>query len=306
MEIPENLKQLYSHWRFHTEIPQSKSKARVNSEIENQIIQFASERMTIWEKKTLGHNSPFTRDNILKAYRFCNIYRELDKQTIEIHQLLKPLKKDLNLWLLNILFCRLVCKVETIKQVGLLSFDNGNNKKVFQRLKDLPRPKYGTAYIFPISVIMKSKYPTREEFFCFYLPKVVKKVADEIKKLKSESVVDALTKILPVFGFNLKFHWTEVLIDLAYQHPKYIDLFKEFPIGPGSIPTMKYLNSSVPPEEICLEILMRQPFTGFPYLTLNGTKVYLSAENIEGIGCEFRKYTNLRNGSGRRRIYKRD
>jgi hypothetical protein len=38
-------------------------------------------------------------------------------------------------------------------------------------------------------------------------------------------------------------------------------------------------------------------------LTLNSKPLRLSAENWEGIGCEFRKYTNLSEGKGRKRIY---
>jgi hypothetical protein len=38
-------------------------------------------------------------------------------------------------------------------------------------------------------------------------------------------------------------------------------------------------------------------------LTYNHKPVYLSAENWEGIGCEFRKYTNLKNGTGRKKLY---
>lgn len=303
MEIPDNLIHLYSHWQKHTIKPSiGKSNIPINKKVLEDMISFADERNHIWEKKQKGFSS-LTDDPILKKYRFCNIYRELDKETIATHELLKPLKNNFNLWLLNLVFCRMVCKTETIKQVGLLSLDHESNLQVYNKLTLLPRPKYGTAYVFPISIILRSNYPTREKFFCFYLPKVVCKLGSEIKSFRDLSVCQALEATIPIFGFNFKFHLTEVLIDISYQYPHFIDLYKDFPIGPGSLPTMKQVSSNTDPKITCMNLMARQPYGDFQYLTLNGKKVYLSAENIEGIGCEFRKYSNLKKGEGRKRIF---
>ncbi len=98
----------------------------------------------------------------------------------------------------------------------------------------------------------------------------------------------------------MSFLWTEVLIDAAYQYPEKIDLFARFPIGPGSAPTMKRINAKIDPSLLVPE-LAKMPFdTGIFYKNL---PLRLSAENWEGIGCEFRKYTHLKLGKGRRRLY---
>lgn len=297
MEIPIELKQLYKHWQYHTKVaPPTKTDTNLYD-----IPYFITERMKIWERKYTNQQLPYTKDKILQTYRFCNIYRELDKQTIQIHTNLKHLTIDFSLWLLNIAYSRFVCNPNTIEKTGLLSFDKNNNEKVFNILKTLPSPKYGTAYIFPISTIQKSEYPTREDFFCKYLPLVIPTIANKITEFERIGVSEALKKILPLFGFNMYFHWTEILIDTAYQYPEYIDLFKQFPIGPGSMPTMKKLSSDNP-ELTCLD-MVKNKIEDFPYLTYNHKPVYLSAENWEGIGCEYRKYCNLRNGVGRKRKY---
>lgn len=304
MEIPLELKKLYSHWLKHTDVStRAKPSSNLDQKILKDIEKFSIQRQKIWEKKTLGKKKPYTKDMVLSKYKFCNVYRELDRQTIEIHIMLKGLEEDFDKWLLNVLFCRLVCNAETIKKVGLLSFRDSNNRGVYQKLLKLPRPKYGSAYIFPISLIMKSDYPTREEFFCFYLPQVTRKCSKLIKSFQEKSVVSSLEEILPAFGFNLRFHWTEVLIDTAYQFPELIDLFKRFPIGPGAKPTMKLLSNEADPENTCLA-LTNTPLREFPHLTFNGKKVHLSVENWEGIACEYRKYSNLKKGTGRRRLYK--
>lgn len=303
MEIPQNLKSLYNHWELHTTKPQENNQVNVDKYVLDSIDKFITERMRIWEAKSNGIVPPYTKDPILEKYRFCNIYRELDKQTIEIHSLLKSSTSNFSFWLLNVLFCRLVCNVDTVKKVGLLSFEKGNNKLVFKKLKSLPSPKYGTAYVFPISVIQKSNYPTREEFFCFYLPEIVNRCAESIKQFDHLGVNEALSIVLPIFGFKLKFHWTEVFIDIAYQYPHLIDLYKVFPVGPGSLPTMKLLNPNQQPELTCLN-LVNNKLENFPYLTFDSKPIYLSAENWEGIGCEYRKYLSLTSGQGRKRIYK--
>jgi hypothetical protein len=304
MELPNKIKNLYKHWSKHTVKPSGNSvPVNINRQVLERMILLINERNAIYEKKELGSPKPYTADSILSTYRFCNIYRELDRQTIYFHTLLRSYENDFPLWLLNMLFCRSICRPDTIEKIGLLSFDSKNNKEVFDKLVQLPSPKYGNAYIFPISLIQKTEWGTREKFFCHYLPQVLKQVAGKIDGFKNISVVDALDQLIPIFGFNLKFLLTELLIDVAYQYPDYIDLFDRFPIGPGSKPTMLMLNSQLHPE-VTNHYLVGLLRSDINYMTYNNDPVYLSAENWEGVGCEFRKYNHLLNGTGRRRLYR--
>lgn len=306
MELPLKFRNLYKHWENHARKLNTNSVA-VNLELTvySEIVEFVNERMRIFERKHQGRSLPLTSDPVLRNFRFCNIYRELDRQTVYFHSLLKPYENDFELWLLNMLFCRSICRTETIEHIGLLSRDATNNERIYQELSSLPSPKYGNAYIFPISVIQKSAWNTREKLFCRYYPRVAAKLAAEIRKLKNSSVVNALEILLPLLGFPLKFLLTEVLIDVAYQFPQHIDLFKRFPVGPGSIPTIKRLAPRQNPEDTLLQ-LTRVEYHKVDLLTLDGKSIWLSAENWEGIGCEFRKYTNLTNGTGRKRYFGAD
>ncbi len=303
-EIPSELKGLYRHWEKHTIPKEEKSSHALGLDMDvlHEIRFFARERMHIWHKRYQNKERPYTKDQILRDYRFCNIYRELDRQTIEIHTHLKSFCDDLDTWLLNLFFFRFVCDPRTVRDVDMLSYEKDNNEKVYERLLKKKKPKYGSAYVFPISVIQKSEYSTRESFFCLYLPEIMKQVSDEIRDFDNVSVAEAVERVVAVLGFNFTFHTTEVLIDVAYQYPEYIDLFSRFPIGPGSKPTMKLL-SKENPEDTCL-LLTQYRIQDFPYLTYNKRPVLLSTENWEGIGCEFRKYANLKNGSGRKRRYR--
>lgn len=297
MELPIYLKNLYRHWPLHT-TEQVKTCA---GEIPEEIFWFIEERMRIWERKTAGLPPLYTDDPILAKYRFCNILRELDRQTIEFHTLLNPLRDDFPLWLLNMFYCRMVARPETVTSVGLLSFNAKENESVYQKLLVHARPRFGTPYVFPISTILKSETPTRELFIARYLPSIITKIADEIQTWEKKSVYDSVNLLLPIFGYNLSFLWTEVLIDVAYQFPQYLDLFKQFPIGPGSIPIIEKLSADKNPSLFVAELASRGVTVG---LTYENKPIRLSAENWEGIGCEYRKYSNLKRGVGRKRLYK--
>ncbi len=303
MEIPLEIQNLYRHWGCHTRTLKENttaSKIFTDEILYQEMSWFIHERISIWKKKVGGENPPYSDDKILTQYRFCNIFREFDRQTIVFHTLLNPLRDNFSLWLLNMFYCRMVARTETIEHVGLLSFDLDNNNMVYEKLMNHPRPRFGTPYVFPVSTILKSKTPTRELFMTKFLPTIMKEVANEIGGWDKKSVYDGLTRIIPIFGFNLHFLWTEVLIDVAYQFPEYIDLFARFPIGPGSLPTMNRVDNEMDPSLLVMELIMIPLDTD---VTVGGKKLFLSAENWEGVGCEFRKYTNLKQGKGRKRVY---
>ena len=161
MEISDQLKQLYNHFGYHTNPRLAQTDVNLDSGLLEKVKEFASERMAVWQRKENGESAPFTQDRILRDFRFCNIYRELDRQTIIIHESLKTLRHDYHLFFLNVLFQCFICRPETFQEIGLLSFIESENKAVFDRLMKTGRPRFGSAYIFPVSIIQKSNNPTR-------------------------------------------------------------------------------------------------------------------------------------------------
>jgi 5-hmdU DNA kinase, helical domain len=60
---------------------------------------FAKERYSIYLQRQDGHDPPWTKDEILRDYRFCNVYREDDKVTRWIRENWRePNTEDPDLW----------------------------------------------------------------------------------------------------------------------------------------------------------------------------------------------------------------
>jgi hypothetical protein len=305
MKIPVVTKKLYKHWSKHARISKTIDqtiKDCLNPEVLGGMSKLINERMLVWQRKNQSSDKPYTSDEILNKFRFCNVYRELDKQTMRIHLTNQKYEKDFPLWLLNVAFARFICRTETLQRIGPLSFSVDKNKAVKQKLLGLERPKYGNAYVFPVTILHKINCRNREEFFCDYLPEMIPKVAKLISFFNDESVDEILPRVTAEFGASFRFHWTEVLIDVAYQFPNLINLYKKFPIGPGAKESMIKLSPEVSPEETCLK-LVSSKYSTQKLLEVGRNKILLSAENWEGVGCEYRKYVNLKNKKGRKRYY---
>ena len=68
---------------------------------------FMNERHRIYVKKEIGAPKPWTTDKILQTYKFTNIFRELDRDTIWVRQNIRePLRDDPELLLFNVALFR--------------------------------------------------------------------------------------------------------------------------------------------------------------------------------------------------------
>lgn len=82
------------------------------------LFKFIHERHAIWERRATGEKWPWTKDKILRQYRFCNVYRNLDKETKLIHaNWLMPHKKDEDVWFAMVV-ARLVNWWPSLEAVG--------------------------------------------------------------------------------------------------------------------------------------------------------------------------------------------
>lgn len=52
----------------------------------DKLIYWITERHSVYVGKSSGYKKPWTTDEILQNYKFCNVYRELDKETVWIRE----------------------------------------------------------------------------------------------------------------------------------------------------------------------------------------------------------------------------
>jgi len=320
--------------------PESNIQHHFDSDLLDAFWWYAKKRMEIWHQKNAGLAWPRTDDSILQTYKFCNAYRELDKQTIYIHKKLAHLRDNFPLWLCNLMMFRFIAKIETFESLWIYDYrmssppsreagaeiqtrfppidprrnrQSGDDiqrewhteisKKYEDKLRSLLSPKFGDAYLFPPQVPQTLGYHDRYDFICQYLPKISWELAGLLETFDDLSVSDALSLVLQKLNIWLKFHFTEILIDVAYQYPELINLNGKFWIWPGSRPTMKRFDAKKTPEEVCLLLIQTQP-QNFPYLEIDGKQMPITAEWIEWLWCEFRKYSNLKLWGGKKRVYR--
>lgn len=82
-----------------------------------ELFKFIKERHSIYEKKKTDRPKPWTDDPILQKYKFCNVYRELDRVSVWISENWRtPNEEDPNLWF-AMAIARYINWPETLEQI---------------------------------------------------------------------------------------------------------------------------------------------------------------------------------------------
>lgn len=77
-----------------------------------------TERHRIYLKKAAGESPPWTRDQTMQTYRFCNVFRELDIVTVWLRENWRiPYAHNEHLWIAMCL-ARQINWPETLHEVG--------------------------------------------------------------------------------------------------------------------------------------------------------------------------------------------
>lgn len=304
----------------------------INAEALNIFIHMVAERYKIHLRKDVKKMSPpYTKDPILRQFRFTNVRREHDKETI---WLIKHITSNKELRyedkLLNCILFRLFNKHETSELIGMpIKFSKGYDPELY-------RPLFEEA----------KKHDSNRKFFTgafntggmkralkWYLPEddptnsMEMRVMHFMQYLIDEGVTHYLTSKdadSPESVCELLQGYMGIGRFLAYQmfvDMTYIELFpfseNEFTIaGPGAKLGLKYLfntRQDLTPEELIF--WLRDNWESLnQYNTHNGNKAVanpkqlfkdlpeedrvMNVMSIENCLCEFSKYYKVKNGLG--------
>ena len=123
-----------------------------------QLFAFMHERHAIYGRRTAGKPAPWTDDPILRDFRFCNIYRNLDRVTIWIHKnWCKPNKNDPDLWFAMVV-ARLLNLPESLEVVGYpVPWDLLKFGRAIKKHKESGGKCFNAAYIVSTNGIAMDK-----------------------------------------------------------------------------------------------------------------------------------------------------
>jgi hypothetical protein len=116
-----------------------------------EMLYWMEERQRIYLKRQAHEPWPWTQDKILQTYRFCNVYREQDKETVWLREhWLQPYADHPNLWFAAPLF-RQINWSPTLEEIGFPA-DKWNPrrvKRIMEARKARGEKTYTSAYMLP-------------------------------------------------------------------------------------------------------------------------------------------------------------
>jgi 5-hmdU DNA kinase, helical domain len=119
---------------------------------------FMKERHAIYVRRNLEQPAPWTNDPILRDYRFCNVFRNLDRVTEWIHaNWCEPHKDDPDLWF-AICVARLLNLPESLEVVGYpVPWDTVKFSRKIQKHRAAGGKCFNAAYIVSTNGISSDK-----------------------------------------------------------------------------------------------------------------------------------------------------
>lgn len=264
-------------------------------------IAFVIERHRIYERRVAGKPAPWTKDKILATYRFCNVYRELDRVTKWITEHWRgPHATYDDLWFAMVI-ARLVNHPDTLQE---MAFPGRWNKKHFLSVmharKRSGEKTFGSAYIVSTGGQSMDKAE--------YLAKNVLDPMWERRKLLRPKRGDSLrayhNRLMDENGMG-SFMAAQVLADIKYVEPLLSakDWWTFASSGPGSRRGMWYVMGQDPKKNHWKEHEWREALSELqelvrPHLREAGMP-RMHAQDLQNCLCEYHKYRRTQLGTGR-------
>lgn len=268
-----------------------------------------------WKKAGTGStgsadigNQYWTEDEILKTYRFCNVYRELDRVTLWFkYNIREPFSDNENLWFMYCI-ARQFNWPPTIKALmdkGLWPSAKWNGKaagKLLDKLSKEGMQQYNGAYMVCGCGVPEGWSKSR--FMCEVMFQELWEKRKEVSEICKTTIEDTTKYLAGFYGWGM-FLGYEVACDLSHSKrwlDKAPDIMTWANVGPGAkrglnrlwgrplkqsikeaqaVDEMKYLLELSP---LFIESHLHLPFT---------------MREIEHSLCEVDKYLRVKTGEGR-------
>jgi hypothetical protein len=278
---------------------------------------FAAERQAIYERRLKDRSGPWTRDPVLRTYRFTNVYRAADRVSqyviSDVQYRADRSQSPEELFFRTLLF-KLFNKIETWEMIeralGPVSWRNVDFDAISRLLDDTLRRGYR---IYSAAYIMPSPPLGHDRKHANHLALLAMMMSDglagKVQRARSLREVYELIKPYPGLGPFLTYQYA---VDLNYSNLLEFDEAEFVVAGPGALDGIAKCFSDVghrSPTDIIFEMVDRQDREfarlGLPFLGLYGRK--LQPIDCQNIFCEISKYArvahpDIRGVSDRKRI----
>jgi len=258
---------------------------------------YIDERHFIYLKRQDGRTFPWTQDEILQTYSFCNVYRELDKVTIWIRKNWREPYKDHTHLPFAMSVARQINHPPTLKAIGFPeSWNPARVKAIMQDRMNRKKKVYTGAYMLTGTLGGTKVEQT--------IDKILTPLFDNPPKLYEDSLEKTWKEYLPYAGFS-GFMAYEVVTDLRFT--KHLENAKDIMTwanaGPGAKRGLNRIHNrdlqhSIKKEQLTAEM---KELLDVSSEYIDPALPSLEMREIEHCLCEFDKYERVRLGQGRPR-----
>lgn len=290
--------------------------------------EFIYKRQEVWYKRFVKkHPAPWTNDEILQNFRFCNVYRQLDRGTEAISRYLCLSDISPEMKLFNIIAYRFFNRRDTIEHLfgGLLNPINFEFKDYEQRFDVIKQQEkiFSDAYLITACPYDKNYRPQDKHIQVLLVLEDIRKcLSTIINELRNSSPQEGLKIIennIPLAGSFLS---GQILLDATYAKDIVNYTGNDFLIvGPGAHwglniifgKKLSYKEADLACRQLYdmqaeqFEKLKQQKGLDWQNIYWKTTDYpnapYLMLHDIQNSLCEFRKYWRLKHGENAKKRY---
>lgn len=259
---------------------------------------FVQERHNIYLRRLRRLPKPWTDDEILQSYRFCNVYRELDTVTEWIRENWRlPFGRNQYLWF-GMTVARMINHIPTLKTLGFPGEGMASMwryEALLKRMTERSDKVYGSAYVITAGGRSGPKYQYTME--CF---KEALKRAPAFSRTDQKVSVKTMWEQLRHLPGAGPFIAYEIATDLRWtRYCDMSDIFTWANPGPGAMRGLSWIYKGEPNHRRgidhirAMQALLAMAPERAPLLPR------MEMRDIEHCLCEVDKYLRAKSGQGR-------
>lgn len=270
-----------------------------------EFIYFVNERWAIHQRRLAGKPAPWTKDEILRTYRFCNVRREDDRVTIWVSEHLRSHVTDPDLWFAAYI-ARVFNRPSTLAAIGYPSPWKQSRTRVQRALDKLRQQDsriFNAAYI-----VSTNGSPLMKVDFYIAMFDALWTLRTDLRPRDGELLKDFHKRLMRVRGIG-SFMAGQVIADMKYFAPldKAGDWRTFAASGPGSRRGLNWVCGN-PVHQHWTENFWHDTLMQLRAVSLTELPrelAGLDAQNLQNCLCEFSKYCKVKHeGKRAKQLFK--